>query len=83
MTGDDRWGQVPDDELVRRSRQGDQAAFGALVERHQAVVYRMALSMLNDADLAYDVTQDAFLRAFGVLVAQDDGAKLLFSLVNQ
>lgn len=67
MTGDDRWGQVPDDALVRRSRQGDQAAFGVLVERHQAVVYRMALSMVNDADLAYDVTQDAFLRAFAAL----------------
>jgi len=27
----------------------------------------MALSMVNDADLAYDVTQDAFLKAFGAL----------------
>jgi RNA polymerase sigma-70 factor (ECF subfamily) len=58
---------VPDDELVRRSREGDQAAFSVLVERHHAVVYRLALSMVSDADLAQDVAQDAFLKAYRAL----------------
>ena len=53
--------------MVRRSRDGDESAFGALVERHHAVVYRMAFSMLSDADLAQDVAQDAFLRAYRAL----------------
>jgi RNA polymerase sigma-70 factor (ECF subfamily) len=64
---DDRWGHLPDEELVQRSRAGDEAAFGVLVERHHPVVYRMALSMVSDADLAFDVTQEAFVKAFVAL----------------
>ncbi len=35
-----------------------------LVERHHAAAYRVALSMVSDPDLAQDVVQDAFLKAF-------------------
>lgn len=35
-----------------------------LVERHHAAVYRVALSLLSDEDLAQDAAQDAFLKAF-------------------
>jgi RNA polymerase sigma-70 factor (ECF subfamily) len=58
---------VPDEELVRRARDGDEAAMGALVDRHHAAVYRVALSMVSDADLAQDVAQDAFIKAFRAL----------------
>jgi RNA polymerase sigma-70 factor, ECF subfamily len=50
--------------LVARSQQGDQHAFNALVERHQAGAYALALRMLGDPDQAADVTQDAFLSAW-------------------
>ena len=40
---------------------------GALVDRHHAVVYRVALSMVSDPDLAQDVAQDAFIKAFRAL----------------
>ncbi len=40
---------------------------GALVGRHHAAVYRVALSMVSDSDLAQDVAQDAFIKAFRAL----------------
>ncbi len=55
--------EVPDEELVRRFRDGDAAAFGALVERHQRRVYNLALRMTGREEDARDATQDAFLAA--------------------
>ena len=67
MREDARWGQLPDDELVRRSRAGDQSAFGVLVQRHHPVVYRLAFSLVGDSDSAADVAQEAFVKAFSAL----------------
>jgi RNA polymerase sigma-70 factor (ECF subfamily) len=53
----------PDSELVRRARGGDVLAFGELVERHRALVYRVAARMVGPDD-ADDVAQEAFLRAY-------------------
>ena len=52
-----------DEELVQRARRGDLAAFERLVERHQAVVARVAARIAGPVH-ADDVAQDAFLRAF-------------------
>ena len=53
-----------DDELVDRARRGDAGAFGELVRRHQNEVYTVALRMVADRHLAYDVAQDTFVRAW-------------------
>ena len=53
----------PDAELVRRYLAGDQAAFTALVQRHERRVYNLAFRMLGREDDARDATQDAFLTA--------------------
>jgi RNA polymerase sigma-70 factor, ECF subfamily len=58
---------TPDEELVRQAREGQNRAMDQLIERHQAVVYRIVLGILGDSDLASDATQDAFLRAFRAL----------------
>ena len=55
---------MTDDELVARAREGDAAAFGELVLRHQAAVFRAALAATGSASDADDVAQDAFLLAF-------------------
>jgi RNA polymerase sigma-70 factor (ECF subfamily) len=55
---------VTDDELVARAREGDAAAFGELVLRHQAAVFRAALAATGSAPDADDVAQEAFLLAF-------------------
>lgn len=49
---------------MRRARSGDQGAMSQLVERHHASVFRVALSLVSDPDLAQDIAQDAFLKAF-------------------
>lgn len=55
---------VNDDDLVARAREGDQAAFGELVRRHQQAVLRAATSAVGSAADAEDVAQEAFLLAY-------------------
>lgn len=54
----------PDDvELVQAFRNGDRAAFEALVRRHQSVVWAVALRVCHDKTAAEDVSQRAFINA--------------------
>jgi len=55
---------VSDAELVDAARRGDDAAFGALVERHQNAVFRAAYAALGSKEEAEDAAQDAFLAAY-------------------
>jgi RNA polymerase sigma-70 factor (ECF subfamily) len=54
---------VPDETLIEQGRRGDARALGRLVDRHYPVVYRVAVSVVSDPDLAADVTQDTVLKA--------------------
>ena len=51
-------------DLVDQARLGDRDAFGELVRLHQHEVYTLAVRLVRDRDLASDVTQDAFVRAW-------------------
>ena len=53
-----------DVDLTRRSAQGDRDAFGTLVIRHQASVYRLARLMVKTREEAEDVLQQTFLSAW-------------------
>ncbi len=53
--------------LIERARAGDRAAFGELVRIHREAVYRFVARWLADPDLALDVAQDVFVRAFNGL----------------
>src|SRR3954463_14124543 len=53
-----------DRELAERCRAGDPTAERALYDAHVERVYRLAHRMAGDADLAADITQDVFIRAF-------------------
>jgi RNA polymerase sigma-70 factor, ECF subfamily len=55
----------PDSELAEQASRGDRAAFASLVRRHQRTVYGIALSVLRDADLAWDAAQETFLKLHG------------------
>jgi RNA polymerase sigma-70 factor (ECF subfamily) len=55
--------ECDDAELVRRTIRGELTAFEQLVDRHRAVVVRVAARIVGP-DEAEDVCQDAFLRAF-------------------
>jgi RNA polymerase sigma-70 factor (ECF subfamily) len=52
------------DDLVRRSRNGDRAAFNALVRQFHGNTYRLACRMLRDREAAEDATQEIFLKAW-------------------
>jgi RNA polymerase sigma-70 factor, ECF subfamily len=58
-------GAVPDHELVKASRGGDQGAFAELVRRHRDSVFRLSVSILGDGFVgdAEEVAQEVFLRA--------------------
>jgi RNA polymerase sigma-70 factor (ECF subfamily) len=54
--------EADDLALVTRAKSGDAEAFRALVVRHQRKVYAVALGIVKDPDLAWDVAQEAFVR---------------------
>lgn len=58
----------PDDrELVARCQAGDLAAFEPLVERYRQRVWRLAYNVVRDREEAWDVVQEAFIRAYQAL----------------
>ena len=59
--------EADDLALVTRAKAGDHGAFRALVVRYQRKVYAVALGIVKDTDLAWDVAQEAFVRVHGHL----------------
>ena len=55
--------QQTDDELVRRSKQGDLPAFNQIVERYQSQVYNLSARILGNLTAAEDVGQETFISA--------------------
>lgn len=53
-----------DAALLRRIKSGDLAAYETFFERHRATVYRTALAITGDAQMAEEVLQDTFVRAY-------------------
>jgi len=53
-----------DHDLVRRSLEGDERAFAALVERHTRIVYAAVRSVTGDSDDVDDTVQEVFIRIY-------------------
>ncbi len=53
-----------EEQLVARSQHGDVNAFNELILYYQQSTYGVVYRMIGDADIAADVTQDAFIAAF-------------------
>ena len=51
-------------ELVEKVRNGNRAAFSELVTRHQRLLLRLALRMTRDLEMAEDIVQEAFIKAY-------------------
>lgn len=58
---------LDDAALITRTLEGDMAAFGVLVRRHQAAVQRVATVVLGTREGADDVAQETFVRAYRAL----------------
>jgi len=53
-----------DRDLVESSLRGDAAAFAALVDRYRYAVFGLCLSHTRDVDMAEDIAQEVFIKAF-------------------
>ncbi|MBN1965205.1 MAG: sigma-70 family RNA polymerase sigma factor [Anaerolineae bacterium] len=58
-------------EWALAAQQGDQDAFGQLVEHYQHAAYNLAYRMLGNAEEAQDAAQEAFMRAYANLHRYD------------
>ena len=56
--------EISNSELVRKSQFGDKAAFEQLVIRHQELVFSLAYKLTGNREMANDVAQEAFIRAW-------------------
>jgi RNA polymerase sigma-70 factor (ECF subfamily) len=57
--------------LVHQSRAGDESAFAALVEAHQAAVFGTVLRLVFDREIAAEVSNRAFFKAYEHLATFD------------
>lgn len=68
--------RMRDDEasLIDRSQRGDVNAFNELVLHYQQTTYGVVYRMIGNADIAADVTQDAFIAAFRAIQSFHGGS---------
>ncbi len=66
---------LPDAQLIRQSQNGDQAAYGQLVERYQSLVCSVAYNRCGDLAQSEDLAQEAFIQAWRKLADLHDIAK--------
>jgi len=67
--------RTDDDGVVEWLRAGlRERAFGALLDRYEAKVYRLCCAMLRDATLAQDVAQESWVRVWRALDGYDGRA---------
>lgn len=55
---------VPDTELIVRVANGDQAALATLYDRYGRAVYSFSLRIVGDAQVAEEILQEVFVRAW-------------------
>ena len=56
--------QRTDSELVIAARLGDKAAFGHLVDRHLPMARRLAMRMIGNQEIAWELAQEAYIQAY-------------------
>ena len=59
--------QISDERLVELSLDGDEAAFGHLVRRYQRRLTAFLSQLVGDIELARELSQEAFVRAWSAL----------------
>lgn len=64
-----------DVQLVRAVLEGDDSAFGTLVEKYEKSVHTLAWQQLGDFHYAEEITQDTFLRAYQKLSTLKDPSR--------
>jgi len=62
--------------LVQRSRAGDESAFAALVVAYQSAVFGTVLRLVHDREVAAEVSNRAFFKAYEHLASFDESRPL-------
>ncbi len=65
----------PDEELAVEAREGSEAAFRELVERFQGPVFSLLVRMVRRTELAEDLAQETFVKAWRALARFDPERK--------
>lgn len=60
-------GEVSDIDLVKRSQAGDTRAFDQLVTRYRGRIYAMTYHLIQNETEAWDLAQEAFIKAWRAL----------------
>jgi len=66
---------ISDADLIQSCRDGDQRAFGQIVERYQSLVCSVAYSRCGNLAMSEDLAQEAFIQAWRKLVDLKDVTK--------
>lgn len=61
------WSELEDATLVERALGGEQEGYRELVLRYERPVFSLIVRMVRDAATAEDLSQEAFVKAFGAL----------------
>jgi RNA polymerase sigma-70 factor (ECF subfamily) len=67
--------EAGDQILIQKTRQGDPAAFEALIRQHQRMIYSLTYRMTGSPADAEDLTQETFLRAWRQIGSYRSAAK--------
>jgi RNA polymerase sigma-70 factor (ECF subfamily) len=59
--------QSSDNKLVKRVQKGDKGAFDLLVLKYQHKIVNLVMRYVRDPELALDITQEAFIKAYRAL----------------
>ena len=57
-------GEIREEILVEQAAQGDELAYGKLVRRYQTRLFNFVRSMVRNEELAEDITQESFVKAY-------------------
>ena len=55
---------LADLEIVERVKRGEQACFTKIVEKYHKPIFKAAYRIVKDSDLAQDIAQEAFMKAY-------------------
>ncbi len=78
-------GQSDDIAVIQLVLQGQQSAYGVLVEKYQQYVFTLVMRHVNNRELAEELAQDVFVKAYKYLADFRGTSKFstwLFTIVN-
>ncbi len=78
-------GQTNDIAVIQLVLQGKQAAYATLVDRYQQYVFTLALRYVNNREVAEELAQDVFVKAYRFLADFKGNSKFstwLYTIVN-